>query len=716
MQHLLDRSNSLRAGDRIPPSSETSRYPLSKQKNTIQSIFKDGIKTSPASNSNTNPNERELLHILKDILKQQNTSMLIQRLGYDLQFQTFDGIKDFLKYRYGGFLNFIQKHRAVFIVTGTNPNFFVGLQTDESVPATSHFGSEEELVRLARYKTIMCQHFMTSSQCPYSNCEYAHEGELRRNPFSPFYDSYDPDLCSTYTKDVETSGKNCAHGKSCLQSSNRFEFQFHPENYRTSWCTMPHRSKDQAICDKAHRPHEMRHKFTLESSSIPLAYLARNQQWDKLILRIKKLPLDEASAKFISEDVYPFSGETALHYAAKHCKIDVIELLLQFPLNVDQPDAFGQTALHKAAAYAGGSVASDWKRTYQLLLQNSANPRTKDYAGHDSFFFAKKNLAIPSLRTILLANLKALAQKYASNSKTEQTSDIPPLQQLEYISNSDRTEKPWAIDLDQMIQKSHEKKDSVLLGYVFKPTMYVRGDDLAIDESRLAEFKAISKSRDSIADIIGNYLISNSVAFLNTIESGEIGKIYFGIEDNGMISGIHLPKDEHDLLKSHIRKTFLISIDPPVTDQEYDVHFIPVCGKPEMHPVESLFVVEVHIKSAPHSVYFSVDDGSCSVRRPAGIKQVSGASLVDHLISRLKTRSMYIPPHPVIAKLDAKLLKDMSIHQITELSINSQTMQEVYQKLLEVINNTIKEKNRVSLMEEDREIAELEKQLASLQT
>jgi Putative DNA-binding domain len=248
-----------------------------------------------------------------------------------------------------------------------------------------------------------------------------------------------------------------------------------------------------------------------------------------------------------------------------------------------------------------------------------------------------------------------------------------------------------------------------------KYPMYIRDANITVEESRLAEFKAVTKSKYPILDIIGVHLTKNFVAFLNSVGKGEIGKIYFGIDDAGKIIGTILNEEERDLLPSTIRRN-LKNIQPPLTDEEYEIHMVPVCADNTKCPLENLFVVEIHIKSAPHPIYFNNDgrQALCWIRRPAGVVKLSGVGTTDLFISRLNTQAIYTPDNLVIQELDGKRLKDMPVEELKQLGSDYQKKLEATQKRLKFIKNTLREKREVALRVKEKEIADLKKQLESL--
>jgi hypothetical protein len=398
------------------------------------------------------PKEEAVVNTLQNILEEANEPVLIMKLGASLQYLTanvnknkniiqmiLDGnetqvdqldaylqlqvigpknggssISGFIRDKWGGLLSLLQKHSTIFTVTGSSPKFMVSLNTQTTdVPPSLCIPLSKEMMLLTRYKTIPCQHFESNLQCPHNSCNFAHgDRERRRNPMSPFFIAYGSTLCP----DREENGDNCIHGKSCASSCNQMEFNYHPENYCTSLCkTVVTRRPCEisSVCCYAHNNHQLRLKSAPAKQLGSMAHCARDQQWDKVKELVGKLP--PQSIELISNDVYPYSKETVLHYAAKYCRPDVITLLLNNSpkLDVNQKDSFGQTPLHKAAAFAGGGdPGSNWQATLEKLIEHGADPCIKDSEGHDAFYFAKKNVATFYLRNELSQKLRGLAESF----------------------------------------------------------------------------------------------------------------------------------------------------------------------------------------------------------------------------------------------------------------------------------------------------------------
>lgn len=97
-------------------------------------------------------------------------------------------------------------------------------------------------------------------------------------------------------------------------------------------CHLAHNNKER----KEKIPTSMQHhQRNTKQHPDTLSYYARYREWDKVL---KHLLLNPSSAL---SSVYPFTNETALHYAAKYAKNDVVGALLKIGTSVHARDVQG---------------------------------------------------------------------------------------------------------------------------------------------------------------------------------------------------------------------------------------------------------------------------------------------------------------------------------------------------------------------------------------
>jgi U-box domain len=377
--------------------------------------------------------EEQIFKILKKILIERKEPMLVMKLGHALQFETEDtGISIFLREKFGGLPFFLRKHADTFLVTGISPKFIVSLRAAQlqhpiSVPLT------EEMMLITRYKTIPCQHFVNNMQCPHQQCNFSHGGkEHRRNPLSPFFESYGPTLVEGDRDPLGRASTNCI---------NQLEFFYHPENYRTEFCkTTAARTscKERPVCCHAHNFNELRLKYSEVNS---LAYLARYQKWGRLIVKLFTEERPQNFTTMILTEVYSFSEETFLHYAAKYGQSLILQVVnSNFKLDPTiwaTRDIFGQTMLMKACAFPGtnenGQLSEEYIETIKFLIQaNKDAALFKDYEGHDIFYFAKKQIRSISVRDSLCRLLKTTLEEAGMQPKIAEIDDSPDSELIGY--------------------------------------------------------------------------------------------------------------------------------------------------------------------------------------------------------------------------------------------------------------------------------------------
>jgi U-box domain len=336
--------------------------------------------------------EEEVVNYLEKILKEQAEPILVMKLGHIIDFQ----IRNFMFEKFGGLLSFLLKYPKIFSVTEDRPKCFVFLT---EIPQPYYPVSlTKKMKLLTSYKTIPCSHFASNLQCQLKECKFSHgDTERRRNPFSPFFESYGPHL-------VEKDPARHASTK-CI---NQTEFLYHPENYQTEFCrsvSTRTRCKEYSICSYAHHGDE----YTFPDPGNSLGYLARYQQWDELIARLAKLLA--AGGNFdtlVKTEVYKFSRETFLHYLAKYNQWSIFEFIKnKFRVELNPTilairDLFGQTMLMKACAFPGtnehGQLSEDYIQMIRFLIIANTNAALfKDKDGHDIFFFAQKQIRLTSV-------------------------------------------------------------------------------------------------------------------------------------------------------------------------------------------------------------------------------------------------------------------------------------------------------------------------------
>jgi len=77
-------------------------------------------------------------------------------------------------------------------------------------------------------------------------------------------------------------------------------------------------------------------------------------------------------------------GETPLHWAARHCRVGVVELLLAHGADPNVRNKFGETPLH-LTAYGCKLDCKTCPETARLLIKHGADVDAKDVFGNTPF-------------------------------------------------------------------------------------------------------------------------------------------------------------------------------------------------------------------------------------------------------------------------------------------------------------------------------------------
>jgi hypothetical protein len=231
---------------------------------------------------------------------------------------------------------------------------------------------------LYKYKTTLCTTYSEGKTCQRFNaCTFAHgEAEKRRNPVSPYSVDY-----LGFNQPIEGT----KDPKYCL---NQIEYYYHPDNYKTKYCTSFGKGtpcQRGGHCAFVHQEKEMHHP--LEKGTLP--NLARYQDWIGFFEKLKDPQLNV-------NDICLDTHATALHYAAKYAQANICQDLINRGANVEAHDFRGHTPLHACAAFSTGESVA----TAHVLIQNGAKPDTLDDRGNTSYAVCQRsNVALIDLLT-----------------------------------------------------------------------------------------------------------------------------------------------------------------------------------------------------------------------------------------------------------------------------------------------------------------------------
>ena len=117
------------------------------------------------------------------------------------------------------------------------------------------------------------------------------------------------------------------------------------------------------------------------------------------------------------------------------------------------------------------------------------------------------------------------------------------------------------------------------------------------DETREHEAKGLKHAQNPVKAIVDKYIDEYVNVYLNT--NG--GIVYFGVENDGQVSGVRLDRKQRDDLRTRVDqvvKEFAPSVDPDL----YSLHFVPVVGE---GAAPDLYVVELHVSKGRESLYWT---------------------------------------------------------------------------------------------------------------
>jgi hypothetical protein len=244
----------------------------------------------------------------------------------------------------------------------------------QAVPACEAMTMQE----LYKYKTTLCTNYTEGKTCQRFNaCTFAHgEAEKRRNPVSPYSVDY-----LGFNQPIE----GAKDPKYCL---NQIEYYYHPDNYKTKYCTSfgkPTPCQRGGHCAFVHQEKEMHHP--LEKGTLP--NLARYQDW---IGFFEKLKDPSVNVNEVCLDTHA----SALHYAAKYAQANICQDLINRGAIVEARDFRGHTPLHACAAFSSPESVA----TAHVLIQNGAKPDTLDDRGNTAYAVCQRmNVALIELLT-----------------------------------------------------------------------------------------------------------------------------------------------------------------------------------------------------------------------------------------------------------------------------------------------------------------------------
>ncbi|VAW30581.1 hypothetical protein MNBD_CHLOROFLEXI01-4269 [hydrothermal vent metagenome] len=157
---------------------------------------------------------------------------------------------------------------------------------------------------------------------------------------------------------------------------------------------------------------------------------------------------------------------------------------------------------------------------------------------------------------------------------------------------------------------------------------FVLGQHIQVEENRYYEFKEVKGNNPvrSISSIVDEY----AVAFLNMGRKG-VGRIYWGVTDDGNVVGVNLNVKERDKLRRLVTEK-LHQIEPPVAPSGYEINLYPVVNYDDEDL--NLFLVEVKVSSSKSEILFSTGKREVYIKTDAGRRKLSPQEIQREILER----------------------------------------------------------------------------------
>lgn len=153
-----------------------------------------------------------------------------------------------------------------------------------------------------------------------------------------------------------------------------------------------------------------------------------------------------------------------------------------------------------------------------------------------------------------------------------------------------------------------------------------RGTMVPMEEGMEHEFKKVT-AQNVVKKIIEE-AEEYTVAFLN---AGGPGRLWFGIQDDGIVLGVTLSRTDRDQLQRDLMHQ-LSQIQPPISPGAFRLNLYQVVVGAEV--VEDQYVVELVIPEVKMQSLFFTPGGSAYLKYAGGRKKLTGLHLQDEILRR----------------------------------------------------------------------------------
>lgn len=171
--------------------------------------------------------------------------------------------------------------------------------------------------------------------------------------------------------------------------------------------------------------------------------------------------------------------------------------------------------------------------------------------------------------------------------------------------------------------KTLNSSEKEIVGFMPYRKKMVKDKIVEMEENRIYEFKSVVSKNpakaisDSAEDYICAYLNSNG------------GKLFYGIDDNGKVSGVHLTKEDKDSLRKQI-SVKIAQIEPHIDPTSVVFYFHDVEDHNSIQ-LEDQYVVEIIVPPSYEKQLYFTGSNKAWIKSDGVKQQLRSTALVDYI-------------------------------------------------------------------------------------
>ena len=190
----------------------------------------------------------------------------------------------------------------------------------------------------------------------------------------------------------------------------------------------------------------------------------------------------------------------------------------------------------------------------------------------------------------------------------------------------------FELDFTELVKAGYYEVDDAPLGNLYDealalitPGSFRVAQHLIEEESEVLEFKSVTSANPcaSISSVVTRYVIG----FLN----GVGGRVLFGVDDFGRVTGVTISRQDRDELQRKINAACAIIV-PAISFVELSISFRPIISAGRQ--LEDRFVVEVEIQRGRSTEMYFKPNGETWVRVGTETRALKGHELFVHICTR----------------------------------------------------------------------------------